>query len=444
MTAARRRRVLVADDDPSISRLMCHLLEANGYEVRLAEDGEACLEEAKAFHPDLVLLDVMMRKMHGFDVLKKIKADPKTKRIGVIICTSKGYKADHEQARTLGAFEVIIKPFQKDRFLEIIAGFFTHGSDEGQAFRLEAETAGSGDIYLPHISPDADYLRLWGTRGSTPVSGQKYIRHGGNTSCMQLHSGGEIIIIDAGTGIRDLGVWLMGQKFRRLHLLVTHTHWDHIQGFPFFTPSYVPGFNLVIYGLSGFGKDLKSIFQGQLDRDYFPVQMEDMKANLEFRHLDDKPIEIGDFKITWEFTHHPGATVGFKIQLKDKIIGYVSDNEFLRGYIGPPHALTIDSDEMVPYRKLVKFMTGMDVLVGEAQYTNDEYKNKIGWGHSSLSNAGLLMSLAGIKKWIPTHHDPLHDDEYLQNKLNLTKKILHDLNHPMEVRHAFDGLVEYL
>src|SRR5204863_602386 len=126
---------------------------------------------------------------------------------------------------------------------------------------------------------------------------------------------------------------------------------------------------------------------GQLDRDYFPVQMEDMNSNLVFRHLDSNPIVSGDVKVWWEYAQHPGATVGYKVDLGGYKFAWVPDNEFLQGYTGPPEAITRDHPLVTPYRKMIQFLSDADVVVHEAQYTNDEYPKKIGWGHSCVSNA---------------------------------------------------------
>ncbi|MBI4626142.1 MAG: MBL fold metallo-hydrolase [Verrucomicrobia bacterium] len=275
------------------------------------------------------------------------------------------------------------------------------------------------------------------------MSGVRTIRHGGNTSCIEIRHLEEIIICDAGSGIRELGLLLARGRPRRLDIFITHTHWDHIAGFPFFAPAYIPGFELHVYGARGFKKDLRSVFTGQLDSDYFPVQFEDMKANIEFHVLEEPALRLGGFEISWEFTHHPAATYAYKIKFGRRSMAYVSDNEFLHGYLGPPQDLQLSSEVAAPYRPLVEFLDGVDLLIGEAQYTNEEYRSKIGWGHSSLSNACVLAQLANVKRWIVTHHDPLHDDDFLDQKLNTTKEVARVIGHPMEVRHGYDGLVEF-
>jgi phosphoribosyl 1,2-cyclic phosphodiesterase len=260
---------------------------------------------------------------------------------------------------------------------------------------------------------------------------------------MSVTAGDEVFIFDAGSGIRDLGLDLMAGKTRKVHLFITHPHWDHIQGFPFFTPAYVPKFEITVYGSKGFGKDIESLFRGQLDSDYFPVQIEDMKSHLQFCHLAEGAIEIKGAKITWEFAQHPGATVGYKIELPDGKIAWVPDNEFLQGYTGPP-TLARDDPRVGSYEKMIAFLSDADLVIHEAQYTPAEYPEKVGWGHSSVANATLLMKFAGVHRWIVTHHDPLHDDDFLEAKLNLTRQILKEIGHEMEVEHGYDGKTEYL
>ena len=254
--------------------------------------------------------------------------------------------------------------------------------------------------------------------------------------------GDEQFIFDAGSGIRELGLDILKSPRRKLHLFVTHTHWDHIQGFPFFAPAYIPGFEITVYGAKGFGKDLKSIFQGQLDRDYFPVQMEAMCSDLRFQHLVEEPMFIESACISWAFTQHPGATVGYKIEIGGKKIAWVPDNEFLQGYMGSPKGLTRDHPLVAPYARMIDFLSDADTVIHEAQYTTKEYPKKVRWGHSSIANACLLMKLAGVRRWIVTHHDPLHDDAFLEGKLNLTREILADLDHSIIVSHGYEGQTE--
>ncbi len=431
--------MLVADDIASMRSLMARLLRTRGFDVQVAADGEECLRLAGSYRPHLMILDIMMPKVHGVEVLRRVKADPGTAGIGVIVCTAKAYKQDHDQVRALGAFNVLVKPFEPSAFIEIVDRFFS-GDERGAGAAASAGTAPA--TFIPNPPPGPS-VRLWGTRGSIPVSGVRTVRHGGNTSCIEIRCGEEIIICDAGSGIRELGVLLARGRPRRLDIFITHTHWDHIQGFPFFAPAYIPGFELHVYGARGFRKDLRSVFSGQLDSDYFPVQFEDMRASIAFHVLDEPSLRLGGFDISWEFTHHPAATLAYKFGFGRRNLAYVSDNEFLHGYLGPPQDLQLSNEVVAPQRPLVDFLDGVDLLIAEAQYTNEEYHSKIGWGHSSVSNACVLAQLANVRRWIVTHHDPLHDDEFLDQKLNITKEIARVIGHVMEVRHGYDGLVEY-
>ena len=436
------RRILVAEDTEVVSHLMIRLLENDGYTVALAQDGEECLDMVRSFRPELLILDLMMPKLHGIEVLRRLRGDEETRDLGVVVCTAKSFKTEHSAAAELGAYAFLPKPHGHDQLLAVVAAYFA--GDDPPAEMSAVAAVAEEERYAPRIETDRGRLALWGTRGSIPTPGAAFMRHGGNTSCMQIQHGDDVLVFDAGSGIRELGLELMKGGPRRIHLFITHTHWDHIQGFPFFTPAYVPGFEVVVYGAEGFGKSLEAVFQGQLDQDYFPVQMEDMNAAIEFRHLTPDPVRIGDVTVHWEYAQHPGATVGYKVDVGGTTVSWFPDDEFLFGYVGAPEEVGLDDQRLAPYRRVIDFLTDVDILIHEAQYTNDEYPAKIGWGHSSISNACLLARLANVKRWIITHHDPMHDDGFLERKLNLTRQQLARLGHPIPVIHGYDGMVEYL
>ncbi len=308
---------------------------------------------------------------------------------------------------------------------------------------LNPQTLYSTEVYEPQIRDSRGTYRLWGTRGSIPVSGPQYVRHGGNTSCFEFAHGGNRIIFDAGSGLREVGLTMLQGPPHKIHLFITHTHWDHIHGFPFFAPAYMAGYDIAVYAAPNLEQDLESIFRGQLDRAYFPVQMEDMQAHLEFNYIEDAPVRIGDVEISWESTFHPGATVGYKMTVEDHQLVYIPDNEFLKGYMGAPQSVLSDEDAAT-YGDLVEFCRGADVLLHEAQYTHEEYPIKVGWGHTSVANACALVNMSDVKKWIVIHHDPSHRDDFLQEKLNLTRQILSDIGCSTEVQHGYDGLMGYL
>lgn len=450
--APRKRRVLVADDVVGTVELISRALSRRGYEVAAAEDGAEAIRMVTEFRPDLVILDIMMPKVHGIDVLKAVRDDKSTRGTGFIVSSARSFAVDVKQFMALGVHDFYDKACEVRDLVEKVEAYFrpkgvpapAQGDDAACATPVSAPATATPIRYSPRIDRTHGYWKLWGTRGSIPISGPRYLRHGGNTSCLELRAGDQIVVIDAGSGIRDLGLQLVSEGVRKIPLLIGHTHWDHIQGFPFFVPAYVPGFELTLHGASGFGKDLESVFRGQLDRDYFPVEMHDMAATLAFTSLVENPLRFGPIAVYWEMMNHPGATVGFRVEMNGLKFGYVTDNEFLKGYLGPPHDLKPDSELLVPYHKIIQFLSGIDLLIMEAQYTPDEYPKKVGWGHSSLSNACLLAKLTGAKRWIVTHHDPMHDDEYLDGKLNLTRKILASLDCDIDVSNAFDGMTGFV
>ena len=439
MNSPDKKRILIADDVRLITTITSRSLIEAGYEVAIANDGETCLEMVSHFKPDLIVLDLMMPKIHGIEILRRLRASPGTANIGVIVFSSKSFTTEQRVAEELGAFAFIDKSQDSKRLMGTVARFFS-----GDTVSTPSLSAGTQACYEPKLADQDASFRLWGTRGSTPITGGEFVRHGGNTSCLEIRQGDEMLILDAGSGIRDLGNEIAKRGTRRIHLLITHTHWDHIQGFPFFTPAYLPGVEINIYGAKGFGKNLEAIFKGQLDRDYFPIELKDMRADLRFHTLEQSPISIGGFQVFWDYAHHPGATVCYKVRVANKSVAWMPDNEFAQGYLGHPDQLTPDSPQVAHSRALIDFLRGTDLLIGEAQYLNQEYTQKIGWGHSSLSNACALMKLAGIQRWLVTHHDPMHTDRFLEQKLALTRQILHEIYYTKEVSHGYDGLVGYL
>ena len=441
-----KRRILIADDVPGTVQVLSRKLTQRGHEVAVASDGAECLRQVRSFRPDLVVLDIMMPKIHGIDVLKAVRSDPDpaVRGTGFIVCSARSFTVDLKSIQDQGVYDFFDKALELTQLVEKIEAFFAGRPPTSPLLGSAAGPTTLGQaIFKPTLEQTRGYFRTWGTRGSIPVSGPKVARHGGNTSCLEVRVGEHLAIIDAGSGIRDLGMSLLKDGPRKVPLLIGHTHWDHIQGFPFFTPGYIPGYHLDIYGLRQFGKPLEAIFRGQLDRDYFPVEMQDMAARLNFVDLVENPLVVGPIQIYWEMMNHPGATVGFRIEAEGTRVGYITDNEFLKGYLGSPFGLTAKSDLVLPYQRIIQFVADVDVLILEAQYTQEEYAKKVGWGHSSIGNACLLAKLANAHKLVITHHDPMHDDEFLERKLDLTKHILKHLEHPIEVTNAYDGMTGY-
>lgn len=254
-----------------------------------------------------------------------------------------------------------------------------------------------------------NYLKFWGTRGSCAVSGAEYARFGGNTCSAEIRYDDLAVIIDAGSGIRPLGRELLRHKVRKIHLFLSHAHWDHLIGFPFFEPIYEPGIHITIWSPPPIRRSYKELFSDLLAPEFFPVRLDQVKADLEFKTIQQKtPVSLEGLTLDFHMTNHPGLTYGFKIETPHSTVGYVTDNEMLQNYHGPLDQ--VPAETVDPHLGLIEFFTGCDHLIHEAQYNAEEYRQKTGWGHSSLSNAAYLLQKTGAPHWLVTHHDPSHTD----------------------------------
>ncbi len=245
---------------------------------------------------------------------------------------------------------------------------------------------------------------FYGTRGSIPVADRDFMKVGGNTSCILIiFDSGEIAILDAGTGIRKLGDDLLSKSMTQnkdIFIGLSHTHWDHIQGFPFFKPAYNPEQNLIISlcGRQKHARDISTIFAAQMQRDYFPVSFDNLQANINFFEADVETYRTHSGASIMAAEHqHPGGAWGYRIEEHGKVVVYCTDIE---------HSAGIDPN-------VVHLAKGADLLIHDAQYTTDELKTKIGWGHSSWDQAIQVGEAAGVKKLALFHHDPEHSDDDL-------------------------------
>lgn len=259
-------------------------------------------------------------------------------------------------------------------------------------------------------------VTLWGTRGSLAAPGPETVRYGGNTSCVEVRGAdGTRLILDAGTGIRRLG-GAIGPA-ARVDLLLTHLHMDHILGLGFFRPLDQPGQEVHIWGPPSTTLDLRARLTRYLSPPLFPVRVRDLPCRLTLHDVPLEPFEIGRLRIVAALVCHPGQTVGYRITEDGASMAYLPDHEPALGARNFPG----ESD----WTSGFELAAGVDLLIHDAQYTDAEYPQRVGWGHSTISHALRFAAAAGVKRLVTFHHDPGHDDRVLDR---LTE----------EARRAFD------
>jgi phosphoribosyl 1,2-cyclic phosphodiesterase len=248
-------------------------------------------------------------------------------------------------------------------------------------------------------------VTLWGTRGSLAAPGPETVRYGGNTSCVEVRgAGGALVVLDAGTGIQRLGATLRGGE-GRIDLLLTHLHMDHIQGLGFFEPLYDPAREIHVWGPPSPTLDLRSRLARYLSPPLFPVRLRDLPCRLTLHNVPPERFEVGGLEIEAALVCHPGSTVGYRISDGRHTLAYLPDHEpalGVRDFPGPRE-----------WTSGYDLAAGVDLLIHDAQYTTEEYEARIGWGHSAIRDAIAFARLAGARRLIPFHHDPMHDDATL-------------------------------
>jgi phosphoribosyl 1,2-cyclic phosphodiesterase len=269
-------------------------------------------------------------------------------------------------------------------------------------------------------------IRFWGTRGTVPTPGPSTLRYGGNTACVEVRCGNQLIILDAGTGIRPLGLQLDREGVNEVHLMISHMHMDHVHGFPFFNLIYAPGSRLKIYGRVG----VMEVLRRQTEIPYFPVPFQNLSSDIQFIELQ-SPFSLGDVLVSAHKVNHPGGCYAFRFEYADRTFTYLTDHEpFVRSNDDSHENRLLD-------RGVLEFTRGANLLAREAQYTSEEYEQKRGWGHSTYDDAVQDAIEAGVERLALIHHDPLHDDEFLEDQLRNIRR--HYENGEMDITMACEG-----
>lgn len=384
---------LLVDHRPVAARFTGRLLESCGYRVVLVPSLERAVEEARRHVPGVVLCYADLARAEKFPVLRRLRQllGSHGRVLLLLPAPSRGAAA---AAPPAGADDVLREPLTREKLLAA----------------LPPVTAGESGLPAR--------LRFWGVRGSIPTPGRSTVRYGGNTSCVEVRAGPEILILDAGTGLRMLGRHLreeFGDRPLSLTILLTHTHWDHIQGLPFFAPLYEPRHRVRILGCKGARRGLRTVLNHQMESPFFPVGLPDLPANVTIEEFPGSTFTLGPVRVTVTRANHPGLCVGYRLTVGNRSLVYLPDNEphgrkhRLQRHSGAPPSHDTAFVEQAD-AQLTEFCRGAEVLILDAQYDCQEYQQRVGWGHGCVDDAVGLALAAGVRRLFLFHHDPDHDD----------------------------------
>jgi len=287
-------------------------------------------------------------------------------------------------------------------------------------------------------------VRFWGTRGSIATPGPETNYFGGNTSCVEVTTNdGGLLIFDCGTGAHRLAVSLMAQAKKPIdaNILLGHTHWDHIQGFPFFSPAFVKGNSVTIYGPQGSRGSLHDVLAGQMEFTYFPIELNQLPAAITYHELTEGVHAIGGALVATQFLNHPAMTVGYRVEADGVALVYLVDHEPYSDELWRAGAEPgrIDSILHDGDHRHAKFMADADLVIHDAQYTPEEYPAKKTWGHSTYEYAVQIAAAAGVRNIALTHHDPGHADHFVADIERRARRLALQLGTGLDVFCAYEG-----
>jgi phosphoribosyl 1,2-cyclic phosphodiesterase len=296
--------------------------------------------------------------------------------------------------------------------------------------------------------PGPTRLKFWGVRGSIATPGNETVHYGGNTSCVEVRVGSEIIILDAGTGIRRLGLAL-SEEFKdtsvNLSVFITHTHWDHIQGFPFFLPAYNPKNIVTIYGFKGARQGLESTLSSQMENPYFPISMQQMPGNICIKECQELNFHVNGIPIQAQFVSHPGLCTGYRLFTPGGSIVYIPDVELfhrLRArWLNDTDDFTRSGRQADPEedRQVIDFIRDAEVVILDAQYSAAEYEQHVGWGHSCVEDTVAFAMHANCKRLYLFHHDPDHNDDDISTMAKRAQEMVANRRSSLIVEAAREG-----
>ena len=426
---------LLIESDAESRKRLARLFARHGWDTIEAEDGAAGIDLALTNRPHAIVCDLLLPRISGLQVCRAIREKLASPRI--IIVAGRTYDIDRDTVLEAGGDEYFVKPLKWEKLAEVI-----------KRVRRPKRKLTPRLSRALKFHPPSTRVKFWGVRGSIPVPGPTTIGYGGNTTCVEVRTNGNIIILDAGSGIRELGLALneeFGNAPINLTLLLTHTHWDHIQGLPFFIPAYQAKNTIRVLGYEGARAGLATILAAQMEVPFFPVSWKDLPGTMKIQELKKMEFSIGKVRVRSRFLNHPGVCVGYRLFTKEGSIAFLPDNEPFE----PLKLKLAARDGTHPHRaraqaavqrsKLVEFLKDTDVLILDAQYTDEKYQEHIGWGHGALSRVVSLALEARAKKLFLFHHDPAHDDHKIEEMLERARLLVVESGRRLEVEAAREG-----
>ncbi len=379
----KKKTVFIVDDDRVFIKFLTKYLASDVLTITSCSTSSGALQEIKRLKPDCLILDIMMPDIDGLELCKQVRAEPGLENTKIVVVSGKTYEIDRKRAFDVGADGYIVKPVAPDK----IAG------------------------QIQRIVEDRVEMTFWGIRGTLPVPGQETIRYGGNTSCVSLEfPKGGLFIFDAGTGIKSLSDHLETQNRSQIKakIFISHPHWDHINALPFFTPLYKQGNEFEIMGPAHGDISIRELISGQMDGVYFPIEIKEFGATVSFQDLKEGFVSIDGIDVHTILLNHPGHCLGYRIDYKDRSICYITDNELF------PKSNRFYNRDYI--KKLTTFIHNTDALIADCTYSEDEYTQKVRWGHSSITETIHLAHHAKVRTLYMFHHDPGQSDAAIDVK----------------------------
>ena len=383
------QHILVVDDTTELRDIMRVVLESDGFVVRELDSAQHIEREIASHRPDLILCDLLMPGRDGFAVFKALQDDESTRDIPLVLATAKNFPGDRHAALQAGVAAYLVKPFDADALLETVHDVLS-------------ERCG---------------VRVWGCRGSIATPEHASGAFGGNTACVELilppriTGGQHRVIFDAGTGIRALGNSIGHDAPLRATLFLTHFHWDHIQGLPFFKPLYKPGNEISIFGPAADSNELVATIGGQMGGAFFPITTDAFSSSVKYIGLGEETFEAAGLQFETLGVMHPGQTLAYKVTWQEHSIVYVPDNEVLPDSVANSEGQLELSGEAL---RLAQWIEGASLLLHDCQYDREGYEAHPGWGHSSACYLAAVAAVARVPQVLLFHHDPDHGDAKIE------------------------------